>query len=696
MVSSRFRAIVEQTRDARAKVMRLVAQKKWQLAEPNRDRFGNFMARMTAKAVPAGGAEAKQGDTLDFQGAWFLPDGAQARRAVAYVEVTGGGKSSVGSGFMISPRLFLTNQHVIADANAALGALITFDREAGDMGRPAPTTSFLLDPERFALFSREEELDYAIVAVGGANAGAGSLADFGFCPLTNTPDRHVLGMSVNIVQHPNGLPKMIAIRNNILQERTERTLLYETDTEHGSSGAPVFNDDWEVIALHHYGEPFLERTDDRGNPIPTNVNEGVRVSAIYNDLETKLDTLPPSQQELLREALAFAKQPPGATGGKKLSPARPRPAGGESATVVTPNLPEGATMAQSSGQEVRITIPIEVTVRVGAPGGAAAAMALVGAPAKALQRSAEKLQIDDDYSNRTGYKPDFIPGVQIPLPEPNAKLAKQVAALRPGEPNAASGELKYEHFSLKLNKSKKMAIFTATNIDGETYLEVDRKTGKVKAEAETWFSDPRVSESFFLDQSFYSEWSTFFDRGHLTRRTDPTWGTEEQAERANADTFHFTNCSPQHFRFNQTAKFWQGAERYVLENGVLSAQAGKHITVFQGPIFNDTIDRSADDVQIPSSFFKVIVWRNLAGKLKSVGIVVDQLALLDEERKALGQPKELENINVTHWLVAIKSIEQRTGLSFGGDVQGADTFGQDQQHVGEAQVPIKTLNDIPL
>jgi len=205
-----------------------------------------------------------------------------------------------------------------------------------------------------------------------------------------------------------------------------------------------------------------------------------------------------------------------------------------------------------------------------------------------------------------------------------------------------------------------------------------------------------VSESFFLDQSFYSEWSTYFDRGHLTRRTDPTWGTEEEAERANADTFHFPNCSPQHFRFNQTAKFWQGAERYVLENGVLSAQAGKHITVFQGPLFNDAIDRSADNVQIPSSFFKVIVWRSQAGALKSVGIVVDQLALLDEERKGLGQPTELANVNVTHWLVAISSIEQRTGLSFGDDVRAADTFGQGQQHVGEAQVPIKTLNDIPL
>jgi endonuclease G, mitochondrial len=42
------------------------------------------------------------------------------------------------------------------------------------------------------------------------------------------------------------------------------------------------------------------------------------------------------------------------------------------------------------------------------------------------------------------------------------------------------------------------------------------------AEGETWYKDPRISEAFFIDQTFYSGWSHYFDRGHLTRRTDPT------------------------------------------------------------------------------------------------------------------------------------------------------------------------------
>ena len=66
----------------------------------------------------------------------------------------------------------------------------------------------------------------------------------------------------------------------------------EADTEKGSSGAPVFNDFWEVVALHHSGVP---RTDEQGRLVDANgkvlgagdaeqyewvANEGVRVSRI--------------------------------------------------------------------------------------------------------------------------------------------------------------------------------------------------------------------------------------------------------------------------------------------------------------------------------------------------------------------------------------------------------------------------------
>ena len=291
----------------RSRVRDLAHSGQWMRADDDEDRVLGYLERMLGKKPL--GAESLQGDTVDFQSASFLPIGARIRRAVAYIEVVDAATAESGTGFMITPRLFITNQHVIADDAAALHAQITFDRESDETGRPRPATSFLLDPGAFALYSLQSELDYAIVAVGKRIAGDQSLSDFGYCPLSNTPDRHVLGMNVNIVQHPNGLPKMISVRNNLLTYRTGRTLLYETDTQEGSSGSPVFNDAWDLVALHHWGQPFLELKDDKGASIPNNVNEGIRISAIYEDLVSRLETLPPPQRALLSQALDATQAP---------------------------------------------------------------------------------------------------------------------------------------------------------------------------------------------------------------------------------------------------------------------------------------------------------------------------------------------------------------------------------------------------
>lgn len=700
-----FRRQVDDTIADRARVRRLVHDQRWREAEPDRNRAALFAAK-TAAITKSSGAESLTGDTDDLQAAWFLPAGATARLPVAYVESNNAGVWEAGSGFLISLDLFMTNQHVIRDEASAGATQITFGRETDDTGRSRPTTVFNLDPARFALFSSEEELDYAVIAIGSKVTGADTIDALGYCVLSDHPDKHVLGMNVNIIQHPNALPKMIAVRHNLLTARTERTLLYETDTLKGSSGSPVLNDAWEVVALHHYGEPFLEKTDDQGRPLPVNVNEGIRISAIYRDLQARQPSLSVTQQALLQTALDFSTRIPVGAGGKRLTPPHASREGSESLALKTKDT---VMPAPENSQELRVIIPIEVTVRVGGGGmvqttGAtavgshtlAAGAAVVAAPAKVLRSGAEKLPIDRDYSNRSGYDARFIVGLNLQLPAPVGKLDAQVAPLRPGEPKAELGELKYEHFSIKMNKSKRIALFTATNIDGNAYLNIDRVTGEVKdkAEGETWYGDPRISASFFLDQTFYSDWSNLFDRGHLTRRVDPNWGTKEEAERANADTYHFTNCSPQHFRFNESTKFWQGAEQYVLENGAIAEDSLNRICVFQGPIFNNKIDLWSDDVQIPSSFFKVIVWKGKNG-VRSVGLVVDQLELLSEQRVGGIKPKPVDFVSVKQWRVSIKEIEDRTSLDFGNTVRDADTIKEEQQPVvGEAKVIVKSFSDL--
>jgi hypothetical protein len=60
------------------------------------------------------------------------------------------------------------------------------------------------------------------------------------------------GHRLNIPQYPQGGPLRFGIRENVFTARPAPQLIhYITDTEFGSSGAPVCDDDWKVVALHH-------------------------------------------------------------------------------------------------------------------------------------------------------------------------------------------------------------------------------------------------------------------------------------------------------------------------------------------------------------------------------------------------------------------------------------------------------------
>jgi V8-like Glu-specific endopeptidase len=92
------------------------------------------------------------------------------------------------------------------------------------------------------------------------------------------------GRRVNIIQHPSGQPKQISLQNNFVQYVGGNVAQYVTSTLAGSSGSPVFNDAWEVVALHHAGgnisEPTTQRRFFR--------NEGILVNSILADLPLEL------------------------------------------------------------------------------------------------------------------------------------------------------------------------------------------------------------------------------------------------------------------------------------------------------------------------------------------------------------------------------------------------------------------------
>ncbi|MFI9422715.1 endonuclease [Streptomyces achromogenes] len=297
----------------------------------------------------------------NLTGVAFLEGGYRAARSIGRVCVRTPEGGHYGTGFMVSPSLLLTNNHVLRSLEEAGHAVVQFDYQAGVDGRPLIPVTFRIDPHGF--FATDRELDFTVVAVAESNEEGARLTDFDWLPLDGAQGKAILGEFVNIIQHPNGEPKQLALRENQIVDLLDSFVHYVTDTAPGSSGSPVFNDQWEVVALHHSAVP---ETDPDGQPLATDgtpwrpgmgehrlawkANEGVRVSRVLQALSRLTLT---GNAARLRDELF---QPPD----------RPRP---ESAppTAAKPG-PDGPVSDGSaplaSGPAVGITVPLRITVGV--------------------------------------------------------------------------------------------------------------------------------------------------------------------------------------------------------------------------------------------------------------------------------------------------------------------------------------------
>ena len=180
----------------------------------------------------------------------------------------GGGRKSFGTGFLVTPRLLMTNHHVLESDQEAGASVVEFDSQLDRTGQPLAIERFALDPNSF--FLNDKQLDFALVAVSERSERGKQLSDYGYCPLIGSEGKITVGEPINIIQHPRAEMKQIVIRENKLLDVLDTFLHYEADTDPGSSGSPVFNDQWEVAALHHSGIP---KTDAAGNLL--NVDGGI-------------------------------------------------------------------------------------------------------------------------------------------------------------------------------------------------------------------------------------------------------------------------------------------------------------------------------------------------------------------------------------------------------------------------------------
>ena len=167
------------------------------MAEDNVPRRLAVLQRLAPGVASLQASEAIQGDSIDYVEAAFLPVGGHRSRAVAAVMVGDG--SPIGTGFLVSPQLFITNNHVIPSPEDAANTQLLFDYELDEHGKPRVTTSFALDPGRFFHTVGKQSLDYTLVAVRPGGTGPANLAQLPYCPLSDRPGKYAKGLCVNIV-----------------------------------------------------------------------------------------------------------------------------------------------------------------------------------------------------------------------------------------------------------------------------------------------------------------------------------------------------------------------------------------------------------------------------------------------------------------------------------------------------------------
>lgn len=553
----------------------------------------------------------------------FLDRGRRAAAAVCRIKVPSDGGAWYGTGFLVGPRLLLTNHHVLGNADEASQCEAEFGYEHDIDGVLREGVRFNLRPHE--IFYTNAELDITFVAVTPLSNEGVPIDRYGRLPLIPLSGKAIDGEWVTIIQHPNSEPKQIAIRASQIivldpeaapDVNLDHFIHYSTDTEPGSSGAPVFNDQWQVLALHHKAVPEPKKPGRSEGETVWIANEGVRISAIFRLLEQQRFEQP--QAGLVLDRLDNS--------------------------LGLPSLSQGGIQGETLFEADRKPL--------------------------ALKR----------WANVTGYDPTFL-SARIDLPDIYAPwLAKnKIAPLLDG----SGHELAYHHFTSVIRADRKFPLLTAVNIDGNKLVhpgprkDTWRRDARIAAEYQP--------DGEFYEKNKGKD-PVQFSRGHQVRLLDPCWSSAADKDQALVesqigaeDTFHYTNAAPQVQTYNDID--WGNLEDYLLDK---AQSTDKRLTIFTGPIFreNDPLygkERKGGPWKIPLSFWKIAVLQKSPTKVAAAAFIVGQtqyVQALYEAKVFSGlKPYTVDQMRKRRIQTTIAAIEAETGLDFSAvrpfDAQGA-------------------------
>jgi endonuclease G len=587
-----------------------------------------------------------------------------AIRAVGRIDLQGARLDWVGTGWLVADNILVTNRHVAQEFAARKGDGYTF--QLGLNGPMSADVDFLeeIDNPATLIFKLikplhiEDEpgpdLSFFEVEVTSGNsklatpiklaakvAATPNVATIGYPAYDSRipePDlmENIFGKTYNKKRlAPGGITSVEATR-----------LLHSCTTLGGNSGSAVIDlDTGEALGLHFSGS-FLA------------TNYAVRSDVV----QQRLDSL---------RAGTIARP--------EARPRKPVPTPAPGANI-SGGLP--VTLQRSNRSSASVTIPLTVTVSLGNVSGLAP-QRLRGLPSALAGDTGGIVDgeeaVAEDYRDREGYQADFLGDGKLAVGVPSVQRnADDILDFQFN--GKTETELRYEHYSVVMSRSRRMCFFSAVNIDGN----LSKKNTRAG-----WKWDPRIPKAQQIMNECYGS-PPKFSRGHMTRREDPGWGKDAKtAKRGNEDSMHVTNTTPQMQAFN--APIWLALEDYALGHAKEDAMK---ISVFTGPYFADH-DPEMYGVRIPLAFWKIIAFiHDETGKLCATGYEMNQETTLQPEEEFVFGAFTSPQLQVATQ-VSIRSIEARSGISF-GSLASADPLAGSDEGLGDdrPRAPLQALEQI--
>lgn len=204
-------------------------------------------------------------------------------RAAGVAQILDRSGNGMGSGFLVRGSdlhhhysgewVVVTNAHVISDD--------PLEQSASPASLPADEARIrfeAIDPDQkysvkeILFSSSRSELDCTIVSLQSSVEHAKPYPIATRLPLVGKNQR------VYVIGHPRGGGLSYSIDDNLLLDHEKPRVHYRTPTEGGSSGSPVFNQQWDLIALHHAGGMEMKKLNNKPGNYPA--NEGLCFQSI--------------------------------------------------------------------------------------------------------------------------------------------------------------------------------------------------------------------------------------------------------------------------------------------------------------------------------------------------------------------------------------------------------------------------------